>query len=130
GALGLGHLGDHAGRAGARAAAHAGGDEHHVGVLDQLGQLRPALVRRVPALGPVAARAEAAGQLAPDVDLDVGVAPLQRLEVGVDGDELDALQGSRDHAVDGVAAAAARADDLDPGAPVLPIALHPRLLHH
>jgi hypothetical protein len=42
-----------------------------------------------PDLG-VAAGAEAAGQLLADRELDVGVAGLQRLRVGVDGDELDA----------------------------------------
>ena len=41
---------------------------------------------------------------------------LERLHVGVGGDELDALHAGLDHAVDGVAAAAAYADDLDAGA--------------
>ena len=61
----------------------------------------------------VGARAEAAGELAADVELDVGVAHQQRLRVGVDRDELDAAQAEVDHAVDGVDAAAADADDLD-----------------
>ena len=61
----------------------------------------------------VGARAEAARELAPDVELHVGVAHQQRLRVGVDRDELHALQAGVDHAVDGVAAAAADADDLD-----------------
>ena len=39
----------------------------------------------------------------------------ERLRVGVDRDELDALEVLLDHAVDGVAAAAADADDLHPG---------------
>ena len=46
-------------------------------------------------------------------ELDVGLAGLQRLDVGVDGDELDALEAGVDHAADGVGAAAAGADDLD-----------------
>jgi hypothetical protein len=37
----------------------------------------------------------------------------QRLRVGVDGDELNALQTVLDHPVDGVHAAPADADDLD-----------------
>ena len=61
----------------------------------------------------VGAGAEAAGELAADVELDVGVAHQQRLRVGVDGDELDALEADLDHPVDGVDAAAADADDLD-----------------
>ena len=39
----------------------------------------------------------------------------ERLRVGVDGDELDPGQAGVDHAVDGVRAAAADADDLDHG---------------
>ena len=37
----------------------------------------------------------------------------QRLEIGVGDDELDAVEAGAHHAVDGVAAAAADADDLD-----------------
>src|SRR3546814_14223377 len=61
----------------------------------------------------VGSGAEAAGELAADVELHVGVAHEQRRRAGVDGDELDALQACVDHAVDGVAAAAADPDDLD-----------------
>ena len=64
---------------------------------------------RAPDLG-IAAGAEPAGEVATDVELDVGVAHQQRLGVGVDGDELDALQPGVDHPVDGVDAAAADAD--------------------
>src|SRR4029077_11938486 len=60
----------------------------------------------------VAARAEASRDLGPDLDLDVGLAALERLLVGVDGYELD-LEGLRDPSVDGVATAAAAADDFD-----------------
>ena len=41
---------------------------------------------------------------------------LQRLQVGVGDDELDAVEAGAHHAVDGVAAAAADADHLDAGA--------------
>ena len=47
------------------------------------------------------------------MDLHVGVGHQQRLRVGVDRDELDAREPGVDHAVDGVRAAAADADDLD-----------------
>ena len=57
--------------------------------------------------------AEAARELAADVELHVRVGQQQRLRVGVDGDELDALEAGVDHAVDRVAATAADADDLD-----------------
>src|SRR6185436_13951530 len=52
-------------------------------------------------------------ELVADLQLDVGIAHLERLRVRVDGDELDALQALIDHAVDGVRPAAADADDLD-----------------
>jgi hypothetical protein len=58
-------------------------------------------------------------ELPADVQLDVGVAHEQRLSVGVDRDELHALEADVDHAVDGVDAAATDADDLDDGQVVL-----------
>src|SRR5699024_5031295 len=61
----------------------------------------------------VRAGTEAAGVLLAHVQLDVGVRHQQRLRIGVDGDELDALQAGFDHAVDRVDTAAADADDLD-----------------
>ena len=99
--------------AGAGAAALAGGDEDHVGALQRLLDLVAALGRRAGADLGVAAGAEAAGQLLADRKLDVGVAGLQRLRVGVDRDELDAADAGVDHAADRVGAAAAGADDLD-----------------
>jgi hypothetical protein len=57
--------------------------------------------------------AEPAGELAPDIELDVGVAHQQGLGVGVDGHELDALEAALDHPIDGVDAATADADDFD-----------------
>jgi hypothetical protein len=59
------------------------------------------------------AGAEPAGQLAADVELDVGVAHQQGLGVGVDGDELHALEPDLDHPVDRIDAATADADDFD-----------------
>jgi hypothetical protein len=65
-----------------------------------------------PHLG-IGAGAEAARRLRANVDLDVGVAHQQRLRVRVHGDELDAGEAGLDHAIDGIRAAAADADDLD-----------------
>ena len=61
------------------------------------------------------AGAEPARELLADLDLHVGLRVQQRLRVGVDRDELDALEVLLDHAVDGVAAATADADDLHAG---------------
>ena len=109
----LGDLGDHGRGAGAGAAALAGGHEDHVSALERLLDLVAALVGGAVAHLGVGARAEPARELVADLQLDVGVAHLQRLGVGVDRDELDALEARVDHAVDGVGAAAADADDLD-----------------
>ena len=98
---------------GARAAALAGGDEDHVGALQRLLDVVAALGRGAAADLRVGARAEPLGELVADRKLDVRLAGLQRLDVGVDGDELDALEASVDHAADRVRAAAAGADDLD-----------------
>src|SRR5258706_96800 len=108
-----GDLGDDRRRAGAGAAAHAGGDEDHVAVVEQLAQLLARLLGRLGADGGVAARTEPARQLAADVHLDLRLAVVQRLQVGVDGDELHATELAADHPVDGVAAAAPDAHDFD-----------------
>ena len=99
--------------AGPGAAALACGDEDHVGALQRLLQLVAALVRGdLPDLR-VGAGAEPARGVGSDLELHVGVRHQQRLRVGVDGDELAAGQAGVDHAVDGVRAAAADADDLE-----------------
>ena len=108
-----GDVGDHRRAAGAGAAALAAGHEDHVGALEHLFDLVAVVLGGVLADVRVGAGAEAAGQLPADVELDVGVAHQQRLRVGVDRDELDALEADLDHAVDGVDAAATDADDLD-----------------
>ena len=68
-----------------------------------------------------------AGERATDVELHVGVRQQQRLRVGVDRDELDALQAGVDHPVDGVAPTAADTDDLDDREIVLRSAEHQAL---
>ena len=85
-----GELGDHRSGAGAGAAAGAGGEEDHVGALEQLLDLVLLVEGGAVADARVGAGAEAAGQLGADVQRDVGVRVLQGLKVGVDRDELDA----------------------------------------
>jgi hypothetical protein len=128
GALRLGDAGDHRGATGAGAPALAGGDEHHVGALEDLFQLLGVVLGRLAADLGVGAGAEPAGQLAADVQLDVGVGGQQRLGVGVDGDELHALEARLDHAVDGVDTTAADPDHLDHGQVVLRRRHHPTIL--
>ena len=78
-------------------------------VTDGLGVLE----RRLPPDLRVGARAQPLGQLRAELDLGRRQVRAQRLHVGVGGDELHAGQARRDHRVDGIAAAAADADDLD-----------------
>jgi hypothetical protein len=59
--------------------------------------------------------AQAAGDGIADVQRAVGGGAVQRLDVGVDGEELDAGDAGLDHAVDGVHAAAADPDDAQHG---------------
>ena len=61
--------GDDGRGSGTRAAAHARGDEHHVGALEHLFQGLLGLGRRAGADRGVASGAEAAGELRPDLDL-------------------------------------------------------------
>ena len=101
---------------GAGAAAEAGRDEHHVGAVERFDQLVGVFERRLAADVRVGAGAEPLGQLAADLDLVRRGVEFQRLQVRVGDDELDAVEAGLHHAVDGVAAAAADADDLDAGA--------------
>ena len=99
--------------AGTSAATLAGGDEDHVRAFQ--GILNLSLVVFCGGLANlrVSARAETAGGFAADIELGVSIRENQRLGVGVNRDELNALQTFFDHAVHGVNAAAADTDDLD-----------------
>ena len=111
----LGDVGHNGSGAGAGAAALAGGDEDHVGAGQSLLDLVAGLLGGLLADLGVGASAKALGDVGADVDLDVGVGDGERLGVGVHGDKLNAADALLDHAVDGVGAAAAHADDLDDG---------------
>ena len=117
-------FGDDGRRTGSGTAALAGGDEHHVCTLDDLFDLLAVRFGGIAADVGVAARAEPTREVAPDVELDVGVAHQERLRVGVDRDELDAFQTRVDHSVDGVDAATADADHLDDREIILRCACH------
>jgi hypothetical protein len=105
--------GDHRRRARAGAAAHAGGDEQHVATLDQLDDAVAVLHRRLPADLGIGAGAEALGDVAADLQRGLHLRVLERLRVGVDADELHAVDAAVErHVRDRVAAAAA-----DPDAP-------------
>lgn len=106
-------VGDDGCAAGAGAAALSGGDEDHVGPLEDLLDLLTVVLCRLATDGRVGPGAEATGEFAADVELDVGVAHQQGLRIRVDRDELDALETDLDHSVDGIDTTAADTDDLD-----------------
>ena len=121
-AEGLGHhghredihlLGDlrHDGRAaGTGAAAHAGGDEHHIRILQSLGDLLTALLGGLAAHLWVGAGALTVGQLLADLDLVCSTGNVQCLLIGVHRHKVHALGAGANHAVDHIVAAAAYAD--------------------
>ena len=95
--------------AGAGAAAHAGGDEHHVRAGQMIADFVDHLLgRRAPHVG-LGAGAETLGHLHAHLDDALGLGHGQRLGIGVGDDEVDTLKPSRDHVVDGVAAGSADA---------------------
>ena len=109
----LGHAGDHRGRSGAGAAAHAGGDEEHVRAFDGGADLGLGLHRCFAALVGLAASAQTA-----DAELNhlVRRAAAQGLRVGIGANEFNPADGRANHVFDRVAAAATDADHLDLGA--------------
>ena len=100
-------------RARARAAAHTGRDEYHVGAAQGLEDVIAAL------LGGLLAdlRARAGTEAAREFLADLHALRRHRMEEGlgirIDGDELHALHAEGNHAIDSVAAAAAHTDDFD-----------------
>ena len=106
------HLGHHGSCAGAGPAAHTGGDEDHLRALQGVCDLVLALLGGALADLRVGTCAAALGELGAELYFRCSMVLGESLLVGVHCDELDALQAVADHAVDGVAAAAAHADDL------------------
>ena len=109
----LGHARDHRGRARAGAAAHARRDEHHVGAGQRGANLLERLLRSSLADFGLGAGADAFREARTELDAMFRARDGQRLGVRVGDDELGAGETGGQHVVDGVAAAAADADDDD-----------------
>jgi len=108
-----GQRGDDRGCAGAGASAEASGDEDHVGAFEGFDDLVGVFKGGAAAYVWVGSGTEAGGEAHAELELDGSLRKLEGLNVGVGGDEFDALDFGLDHAVDSVAAAAANADDFD-----------------
>ena len=102
-------------RAGPSASAEAGGDKDHVCSFESFDDLVGIFQRGLASDFRIRARAQAVGELDAELNLDGSTRHAQRLQVSVCGDELNAFHAGVDHAVDGIAAAATNADDLDLG---------------
>ncbi len=95
------------------AATHARGDEHHVRTDHHfLDAIAIFFRRRLPDRW-LGSRAQSLGDVRPDLQLGARLAAFERLRIGVDDDEFDALHTLFDHVVHCVAAAAAHTDHLD-----------------
>ena len=108
-----GNAGDDRGGAGTGAAAHAGGHKDHVSTFEHLGDLFAAFLGSALADFWVATGAKPFGQLIANAQAHRRAREHQRLRVGVDGDELDALDAFIDHTIDRILAAATDTDHLD-----------------
>jgi hypothetical protein len=95
------------------AAAEARGNEDHVGAFERFNDLLRVFKRSAPAHVRVCSGAKTGGETHTELQLHRRLAELERLHFGVGGDELDAFHLGLDHAIDGIAAAAADANDLD-----------------
>jgi hypothetical protein len=84
-------FGDHGPRSGASAAAHAGGDEHHVRAGEMIADLVDHLFGGGTADFGLRAGAETLGHLRAHLDDALGLRHRERLRVGIGDDEVDAL---------------------------------------
>ena len=109
----MGKIGNDGSCTGAGAAAHAGGDEDHIGALENLGDGRAGFLRGLLADLRLGAGAHAAGELLTDGELVGAFGLVQVLTIGIDHQKFHAFHTGAQHAVDDVVAGAANADNLD-----------------
>ena len=81
--------------------------------VDQLGNALAVFQRGFTADVRIGSRAQTLGHAIAQLQLQLGLVAIERLRVGVDGDEFNAGQTRGDHVIDRIAAAAAHANHLD-----------------
>ena len=109
------HLGDDRRCAGAGTAAHPGGDKDHVRAFQDLVKVLDRFSRCLLPLLRVAPGSQSPSRFFADVDASRCVRQEQGLGISVDGDKINATNVRLDHAINGVAAAAAHANHPNPG---------------
>ena len=107
------HLGHDRGCSGARTTAHAGRDEGHVDIGEEVANLVAAVLRGARAALRVAANAQAVRLGVGNTDDRLRLGAGELLVVGIDRDEFDPANLVGDHPVDGIATAAADSDNGD-----------------
>ena len=99
--------------AAAGASAEAGSDENHVRAFQRFDDFLGVFQRGFAADFGIGARAKTFGQFRAQLQFHRSLRKLQRLQVGVGGDEFHAFHLGADHAIDGVAPAATHANYFD-----------------
>src|SRR5208337_3453446 len=105
----------HGSRTTSRASAKAGGDEDHVRAFEGFNNFFRIFERRLPANLRVRAGAKTLGEFRAELQFDGGLGEFEGLQVGVRRDELHAFHFGADHAVHGIAAAAAHTNHFQLG---------------
>ena len=103
----MGQVSNDGSRAGAGAAAHAGGDEDHISAFQRLGNGSPGLLGRLLADLRLGTCAHAAGELLTDLDLILANGLIQVLLIRVDNDEIHTAHTGFDHTINNIVAGAA-----------------------
>ena len=109
----LGHFGNDWCSTGTGTAAHASGDEHHVGALQHFGNTLTVFQSGLTANFRIGASAEALGHSSAQLQDGPRADAFQRLGISVGADEFNAFNVALDHMVDSVAAATADTDYFD-----------------
>ncbi|CAI8797684.1 hypothetical protein EMIT043CA1_10187 [Pseudomonas brassicacearum] len=109
----LGHFGDDRRRTSTGAAAHARGDEHHVGALQDFCDALTVFKSGLTTDFRVGAGAQAFGHASAQLQDGPRADGFQRLGISVGADEFNAFNVALDHVVDSVAAATADTDYFD-----------------
>ena len=116
---GLGNFCDDGSSTGSGSAALACCDEDHVSPGQGFFNFFCVIFSSLAADLWVGSGAQAAGEFATDVKLDVCLAEQQRLRICIDSNELDALEPELNHAIHGINTTTADTDNFDDGKVVL-----------